>query len=132
MIYLDTHVVVWAYAGEVERLPPGVCAQIEANDLLISPLVLLELQYLYEIERLAVEPGIVYESLACTIGLSLCDLPLLRVITEALPQTWTRDPFDRLIVATAAAREAVLITKDAGILAHYPRAFWGDLARSPA
>lgn len=125
MIYLDTHVVVWAYAGEVDRFPPSVRQQIEENDLLISPFVLLEMKYLYEIERLTVEPGLIYENLASTIGLAVCDLPLMRVITEALPQSWTRDPFDRIITATAIARNAVLLTKDEGILAHYPKAFWG-------
>jgi PIN domain nuclease of toxin-antitoxin system len=125
MIYLDTHVVVWAYAGEIDRLPPAVCTLIEESDLLISPFVLLELKYLYEIERLTVEPGVIYENLASTIGLAVCDLPLMRVITEALPQTWTRDPFDRIITATAIARDAILLTKDEVIRAHYPKALWG-------
>ncbi|MDA8164799.1 MAG: PIN domain-containing protein [Desulfobacteraceae bacterium] len=125
MIYLDTHVVAWAYAGEIDRFPPSVCRRIEESDLLISPFVLLELKYLHEIERLTVEPGVIYENLASTIGLAVCDLPLMRVITEALPQTWTRDPFDRIITATATARDAILLTKDAAILTHYPKAFWG-------
>lgn len=125
MIYLDTHVVVWAYAGEIERFPASVCSRIEESDLLISPFVLLELKYLHEIERLTVEPGVIYENLASTIGLTVCDLPLIRVISEAMPQTWTRDPFDRIITATATARDAVLLTKDETILAHYPKAFWG-------
>ncbi len=125
MIYLDTHVVVWAYAGEVERFPAPVRAKIEENDLLISPIVLLELQYLREIDRLTVSPTVLLENLASTIGLAVCDLPLTRVITEALLQTWTRDPFDRIITASAAARGAPLLTKDETILRQYPRALWG-------
>ena len=125
MIYLDTHVVVWAYAGDLERFPATVCQLIEESDLLISPIVLLELQYLHEIDRLTVEPGVIFENLASTIGLTLCDLPWQRVITEALPQSWTRDPFDRLITASAAARDATLLTKDETILAHYRKACWG-------
>ena len=125
MVYLDTHVVVWAYAGEIDRFPPAVRTRIEESDLLISPLVLLELKYLHEIERLTVEPVVIYENLASSIGLAVCDLPLMRVVTEALPQAWTRDPFDRIITATATARDAILLTKDEAILAHYPKAFWG-------
>jgi PIN domain nuclease of toxin-antitoxin system len=125
MVYLDTHVVVWAYAGEIDRFPPAVRSRIEESDLLISPVVLLELKYLHEIERLTVEPGVIYENLASSIGLAVCDLPMMRVVTEALPQAWTRDPFDRIITATATARDAVLLTKDEVILAHYPKAFWG-------
>ena len=40
-------------------------------------------------------------------------------------QSWTGDPFDRIIVAQAALRRASLITKDADIRAHYDRALWG-------
>jgi len=130
VIYLDTHVLVWAYAGEIDLLPPSVQTMIEENDLLISPIVLLELKYLHEIERLTVEPGVIYENLAATIGLTLCDLPLKQIITEALIQTWTRDPFDRIITATAAARDAILLTKDETIHAHYPKACWNAPASS--
>ncbi len=64
------------------------------------------------------------EAQAQRVGLTLCDLPLAQVVTEALSQTWTRDPFDRLIVATAAARAAPLVTKDETIRAHYRHAVW--------
>ena len=40
-------------------------------------------------------------------------------------QSWTRDPFDRIIVAQAALRRTSLITKDAVIRADYNRALWG-------
>jgi len=59
MIYLDTHVVVWLYAGDKKRFPAAVCKRIEDNELLISPIVLLELQYLKETGRLLVEPGVI-------------------------------------------------------------------------
>ncbi|MEW6429296.1 MAG: hypothetical protein AB1568_14815 [Thermodesulfobacteriota bacterium] len=49
----------------------------------------------------------------------------MRIITEAQPQGWTRDPFDRIITATAAAREATLLTRDESIRNHYPKAFRG-------
>ena len=39
MIYLDTHVVVWLYAGRTDLFPPLAKSQIDGNDLLISPLV---------------------------------------------------------------------------------------------
>ena len=56
MIHLDTHVVVWLYLAEVERLPARAREAIEAEDLEISPMVLLELQSLREIGRLAPAP----------------------------------------------------------------------------
>ncbi len=37
---------------------------------------------------------------------------------------WTRDLYDRMIVAHAAVRNLPLLTKDDTILAHYRKAFW--------
>jgi PIN domain nuclease of toxin-antitoxin system len=39
-------------------------------------------------------------------------------------QSWTRDPFDRLIVANALANDAPLITKDEEIRRNYSRSIW--------
>ena len=116
MIYLDTHVVVWLYAGETERFSGKGRELIENHDLLVSPIVFLELQYLKEIKRITVEPALLLENLTSTIGLNICDKPFLQIVTEAITQNWTRDPFDRLIVATAAAGNALLLTKDTIIL----------------
>ena len=125
MIYLDTHAVVWLYAGETDLFPENVRQMIdESEQVLVSPLVLLELQYLKEINRLTVEPSLIFEYLAETIGLRLCDLSLERVTIEALTLNWTRDPFDRIITAAAAARNAPLITKDTIIREHYANACW--------
>ena len=52
MIYLDTHVVVWLYAGLTEKLSQKAITLIEDNDICISPIVKLELSYLQEIERI--------------------------------------------------------------------------------
>ena len=124
MIYLDTHVVVWLYAGETERISDTGQELIENHELLISPIVFLELQYLKEINRLTVEPALLLENLASTIGLTICNNSFLQIVTEAIPQTWTRDPFDRLIVATAAAHNSILLTKDTTILENFQDAAW--------
>jgi PIN domain nuclease of toxin-antitoxin system len=124
MLYLDTHVVAWLYAGQTERLTPDGRAQIERERLLISPIVQLELAYLREVGRLAAEPALIVETLAESIGLALCDLPFARVVLESIRMNWTRDPFDRLIVAQAISRGAPLLSKDDGIRQHYERAVW--------
>lgn len=38
MMFLDTHVVVWLYAGDVGRIPRVARQKIEEQDLLISPM----------------------------------------------------------------------------------------------
>jgi len=51
-IYVDTHVVVWLHAGEVDRLSPSATTRIEDDDVVVSPAVLLELKLLQEIGRI--------------------------------------------------------------------------------
>jgi len=53
--YLDTHVAVWLHAGLVDRLSTEAKRRIEECDLLLTPMALLELQYLYERKRIAVD-----------------------------------------------------------------------------
>jgi PIN domain nuclease of toxin-antitoxin system len=124
LIYLDTHIVAWLFAGRIELLPPAVRKMLDENDLLISPIVVLELQYLYEIRRTAEPAQVVVESLEDEIGLKVCDQPFAHVIGVALDQQWTRDPFDRILVAQAALLEAPLVTSDRNIRDHYPHAVW--------
>ena len=124
MIYLDTHVVVWLYAGLIENLSVRAAKLIEENRLLISPMVHLELQYLKEINRINVDSALIIESLSYSVGLEVCQLPFIQVVTEAIEQNWTRDPFDRLIVAQSQARKTPLLTKDQTILENYSQALW--------
>ena len=127
IIYLDTHVVAWLYAGQLDLLTPGVKERIEGHGLLISPAVELELQYLYEVRRTAEPATVVLETLERVAGLAVCTLPFREVAEVALGQSWTRDPFDRLIVSQAVLRGTALLTKDRMIRAHCPLAFWDDL-----
>ena len=54
-----------------------------------------------------------------------CDIPFATIASAALDEKWTRDPFDRLIVANAKANGfAWLISADEAIRKHYPRTVW--------
>lgn len=122
--YLDTHVVIWLFGGERHRLSSAATEQIRNEDLLVSPAVILELQLLHEIKRLRAVALKVIERLSSEIGLAVCRLPFTSVIEHAVEQSWTRDPFDRLIVAQASANDAALVTKDREIREHYKRSIW--------
>ncbi len=125
LIYLDTHVVVWLYSQGGAAIPSASVQCIEdASDIRISPMVRLELQYLYEIGRIAEPPLPVLDALESALGLTICNAPFPAVAREAQGQHWTRDPFDRLIVAQAALFDTTLITRDETIHKHYPHAFW--------
>lgn len=126
LIYLDTHVVAWLYRDAAARLPPPVRQRIETEDALISPIVALELAYLHEIGRVNAPADLVLGYLADRMGLRFCDEPFDHVIRSAALQTWTRDPFDRIVVGHAGLRRRVLITKDAAIRTHYPHSFWQE------
>ena len=76
------------------------------------------------LERISETAQTIMGDLGQSIGLNICDLPFSRTVHHALDQTWTRDPFDRIIVGQAAAREASLITKDRVIHEHYSGAVW--------
>jgi len=68
---------------------------------------------------------VVLQALTQEAGLRVCDLPFADVIEMAQRESWTRDPFDRIIVGQAALRKASLVTKDATVRSHYRRAVWG-------
>jgi PIN domain nuclease of toxin-antitoxin system len=124
-LYLDTHVLVWLYQDGAARLTPAGARAIDtAPRLLISPIVELELAYLREIGRIQCDAGAILDVLRRDLDLETCKLAFASVVGTALEQTWTRDPFDRLIVAQAAHGKAPLLTADSNILSHYPAAFW--------
>ena len=124
MTYLDTHVVAWLDGGRLDLLTDPVRRVLRDDELVISPMVRLELQFLYEIGRVATPAGAVVAELARAIGLTLCPQSFAAVIERAEAQAWTRDPFDRIIVAQAALRRSRLVTKDETIRAQYRHAVW--------
>ena len=124
MIYLDTHVVVWLYAGLVGKFSQPVKDLINEGELFISPAVRLELQYLYEIQRVTDDADAIVSDLSIRMGLSVCDKDFNTIVSKAITFSWTRDPFDRLIVANAGLNEDTLISKDQNILGHYFNAKW--------
>lgn len=115
--YLDTHVVFWLYGeGAGARLTDRArTALLEAPELRISPMVRLELQYLREAQRIGVGPAPILDELGAPVGPVVCSAAFEAVVREAERHSWTRDPFDRLVVAQAALHDAPLITKDASI-----------------
>lgn len=123
-ICLDTHVVVWLFLGLIDKLSPTAQKLITSNDLYISPIAILEIQYLNEIGRINVSANEIIVDLQSKVGLLVDDLSFEILVRKALDITWTRDPFDRLIVATAMAHGYHLITKDENILLNFSSAIW--------
>jgi PIN domain nuclease of toxin-antitoxin system len=124
IVHLDTHVLIWLYEGRRERLGRAARRALDISSPVASPAALLELQVLYETGKRRSRATELISALSLEIGLQICQLPFREIANQALHESWTRDPFDRLIVANARAASAALITKDARILDRYPRAIW--------
>ncbi|MGO9289800.1 MAG: type II toxin-antitoxin system VapC family toxin [Polyangia bacterium] len=124
MIHLDTHVVVWLYAGDLRRFSPAARRRLDREELRISPMVALEVQYLHEVGRISENAGVVLSDLARKLGLVQAEGEFSAVAAAAMDLGWTRDPFDRVIVAHAALYGATLLTKDRSIRRNYGRAVW--------
>jgi len=125
VIYLDTHVLVWLYASGGKSISPAAYTAIEAaEDMRVSPMVLLEVDFLHEIKCISVSSNEIFTYLHHHLGLTVCDRSFADVVANASTQNWTRDPFDHLIVAQAALGKDQLVSKDAMIQVHYSETLW--------
>ena len=119
--------VVWLYTGLTENLSDVAKSLINDHELYISPIIRLELQYLYEIDRITASSDEIVSDLSNRIDLKICSKDFNLIIEQALHINWTRDPFDRLIVSHAQINENILLTKDHKILANYQYSVWDEL-----
>jgi len=114
VIVLDTHAWLW-WLNEPSRLSRGAASAIDdADDLGISAISLWEFALL--IERRSVEPRIDplewLEAALSVPRVELLDLTPAVAMGSSRLEGFHRDPADRLIVATALANDAPLVTKD--------------------
>src|SRR5262249_20636320 len=111
VILLDTNALIWLEQGHSRA------RKLRAGDdrLYISPANLLELQFLLESGRLRLR-GVGMTDLVQRGPWLLDDPPSAAWFETALDLTWTRDPFDRLLVAHARLRGWRLATGDIGLI----------------
>lgn len=124
LTFLDTHIVCWLYEGRLDLISQPAQAAMESGLLRISPMALLEVQYLHEIGRITKTANQIYAALSQEIGLRTGDANFAGVAAKAQTLNWTRDPFDRLIVAEALVSDGVLVTRDEKIREHFTSAVW--------
>lgn len=119
MIMLDTHVAVALYEGRTGGLGLPARRAIDRDVVTISPAVLLEIELLHEIRRIRVGAKAIADALADGLSIRVAQDRFADVAVEALSLGFTRDPFDRLIVAHAAMTKSPLITQDSLIRFSY-------------
>ncbi len=111
VILLDTNALLWLAGGHRRSRP---LSELPGR-MYVSPATLLELQFLVEAGRLRVRHGGIAD-LADDDRWVLDDPSATAWFTAALDLGWTRDPFDRLIVAHAHLRGWRLATGDRALV----------------
>lgn len=113
VILLDTNAIIWMHRGDrrTRRL------EKTATILYASPASLLELQFLIEAGRLRLRPDVTPAELLADQRWLMDDPPSAAWFLQAVGVSWTRDPFDRLIVAHAGMRGWRLATADMALAA---------------
>lgn len=90
----------------------------------MSPVVELELTYLYEVGRVSEPAARPLTALRGSIGLEVADVSTAQLVQAAADLSWTRDPFDRLIAAHAIVANVPLVTADETIRRNLSLAVW--------
>jgi PIN domain nuclease of toxin-antitoxin system len=114
VILLDTNAVIWLdqHHARTRRLARS------PSRLYVSPATLLELQFLDEIGRLRLRSGT--RGIVDSESWELDAPPAIEWFEQAAGESWTGDPFDRLIVAHARVRGFRLATADRAVLERLP------------
>ncbi|MEO8469493.1 MAG: type II toxin-antitoxin system VapC family toxin [Chloroflexota bacterium] len=120
-VVLDTHALLW-WATEPERMSERAAAALRAADeLVVAPVTWWELAWLVQRRRLRISKplrGWLHE-LASGVRTAVLT-PAVATSSAELPGTFPKDPFDRLIYATAIENGLQLVSADRAIQAHDP------------
>ena len=110
-VVADSHAIVWYVQGSkrLSERAGEVLAEAEAErSLVVSVATLIDLWYVSQLrERLASSEAVALEPVTAAIADA----------TTSIPRASVPDPWDRLIMATAIALQAPLVTRDSAIRA---------------
>jgi PIN domain nuclease of toxin-antitoxin system len=109
-LLLDTHFLLWI-ALEVPRIDAFPWLE-RYRPWGVSPVSFLEVQFLSEVGRLDAKTSEFAAAIGQDARFVVDEVPLVSLIDRAIPLSWTRDPFDRLLAAHSEARRAPLCTLD--------------------
>lgn len=124
LVFLDTHAAIWLYAGELDLFSNKALQLINEHRICISHIVKLEIKYLNEIGRVKQTPDVIIDALISEIELTFSKNSFERIVNQAVHFDFSRDPFDRIIVADASINNSYLISKDDIIQRHYKNTIW--------
>jgi PIN domain nuclease of toxin-antitoxin system len=116
-LLLDTHFLIWLVLGSkrlrefpwLERYRPWG----------VSLVSFLEIEFLAEIGRLSVRNPDFTDTVMDDTRFMVDDVPIAALVRHALRLSWTRDPFDRLLVAHSSSRRVDFCTVDRVVRSHH-------------
>src|ERR1039457_1226903 len=89
--YLDTSVAVWLAQGDLTRITSTALDSIRNSNLLVSPMVALELAYLHEINRIRLSSQDVLLKLRAELGVEVCGSSFSALMSITLNEKRKRD-----------------------------------------
>src|SRR5688572_29864868 len=107
-VVCDTNLLIALYSRASDKIGPRTDEMLSTSILVFPAMVQIELDFLYEIKRINRNGQFVFGDLIHRLGAIVDLTPMFQLAAESEKITWTRDPFDRLIVATALALNAPL------------------------
>jgi PIN domain nuclease of toxin-antitoxin system len=121
MVFIDTHIAIWLYENLTDLLTADEKEAIEKEEISISPIILLEIEYLYDIGRIKKNTKSIIKYLSDKIGLEIDKNDFYKIVEISIKEKWTRDPFDRIIVSQAKLKDSYLITHDRKMKNNYSK-----------
>jgi PIN domain nuclease of toxin-antitoxin system len=120
MILLDTHILVWLLIAP-EKLSPkarnAIMAARKTGPLVLSAISLWEIAWLAENKRIEIDVSVESFVKRCASYVQVLAIsPEIAVRSVQFPDSYPKDPQDRIIGATAIVEGLRLLTHDAHII----------------
>jgi len=114
---LDTHFLVWVITKS-RRLRQFLWLE-DYVPWGVSPISLLEIQLLAEVGRREVLNPQFVKTFKTDSRFIIDEVSLITLVEKSFDLRWTRDPFDRLIVAHSLSRRVPLCSVDSNVLENH-------------
>ena len=118
-LLLDTNAVIWFAEDTTSAEIRAIIEQAASeNTVLVSPVTIYEITYLSRLGRLklAIDAEQFVSRMISQEGVRIANIPAETARTAGELDTDVGDPLDRILMATAIAYDAVLVTHDRKIL----------------
>lgn len=125
-LLLDTHAVLWWFAGD-DRLPGPIRSAIsEASSAWVSAVSAYEIGLKHRLGKLP-QAGLLvadFRGWMARAGFKALAIEFDHALTAATYEQAHRDPFDRMLIAQALGEDLVLVSRDPAFDAFGVRRIW--------